>query len=171
MPLIDKSKYNLILHPKSQGNGREWGLDNFIRLIQLLDVQKFKIFISGVEKERVLLTPIFEACKDRVTDITGMMNLTEFISFIASCDGLVASGTGPIHLAAALGKDAFGIYPPIKPIHPGRWAPLGANAKVFVVDRTCYDCKGDKIACHCIHEVEPSWLQNSLYEAVKKAGG
>jgi heptosyltransferase-3 len=165
--LLDNHRYNLILHPKSQGNGREWGLENFIGLIRQLDGDKFKIFISGVEKERAQLASIFEALGDRVTDVTGLMTLPEFISFISAADGLVASGTGPIHLAAALGKDAFGIYPPIKPIHPGRWAPLGPKAKAFVVDRSCNDCKGNKLACHCMQEVEPMWLENALHEALE----
>lgn len=163
--LVETDRYNLILHPKSQGNGREWGLKNFIKLIELLDTEKYKIFISGVEKERELLQPIFDAVGDKVTDITGLMNLNEFMSFIAACDGLIASGTGPIHLAGALGKDAFGIYPPIKPIHPRRWAPLGPKAQVFVLDKDCTDCKSNKMACHCIHEVNPAWLKDALDKA------
>lgn len=163
--LLDASKYNVILHPKSQGNGREWGLGNFIQLIHHLDQQKFKIFISGVEKERALLQPIFEQVSKQVTDITGLMSLAEFLSFIHSSDGLIASGTGPIHLASALGIDAFGIYPPIKPIHPGRWAPLGPKAKVFVLDKKCTDCKGNSHDCHCINDVDPAWLKLSLHEA------
>jgi len=166
--LIEKDKYNFILHPKSQGNGREWGLQNFIQLIKLLEIEKFKIFISGVEKERELLQPIFDEAGDSVTDITGLMNLSEFMSFIAACDGLIASGTGPIHLAAALGKDAFGIYPPIKPIHPGRWAPLGPKAQVFVLDKLCTDCKGNKSACHCIREVNPARLEKALAQALEE---
>jgi ADP-heptose:LPS heptosyltransferase len=164
--LIDKNKFNLILHPKSQGNGREWGLNNFIKLVHLLDKDKFKIFVSGVEKERPSLEPIFAAVGSNVTDITGLMSLSEFMSFIAACDGLIASGTGPIHLAAALGTNAFGIYPPIKPIHPGRWAPLGPKARAFVVNRSCNDCKGNKVACHCIAEVEPEWLKKAFNEAI-----
>ncbi len=165
--LIKKDKYNLILHPKSQGNGREWGLENFIGLINLLDQTKYEIFISGVEKERDLLKRIFDAVGERVIDITGSLNLNEFMSFIAECDGLIASGTGPLHLAGALGKDAFGIYPPIKPIHSGRWAPLGPKAQVFVLDKACNDCKGNKIACHCINEVNPVWLKDALDKALQ----
>jgi len=162
---VQKDKYNLILHPKSQGNAREWGLDNFIRLINLLDTEKYKIFISGVEKERKLLQPVFDKTGEKVTDITGLMNLTEFISFIAACDGFVANSTGPLHIAAALGKNAFGIYPPIRPMHPGRWAPLGPKAEVFVLDKFCIDCKSDKNQCHCINEVDPIWLKDALDKA------
>lgn len=162
LKMIDQDKYNLILHPKSQGNGREWGLNNFISLVRLLDKNRFKIFVSGTVKERPLLQPVFDAVQEHVTDITGLMNLDQFISFIAACDGLVASGTGPLHIAAALGKHAYGIFPPIRPIHPGRWAPLGPGAKVFVVNKPCSDCRKDGPACHCIAEIEPGWVKMEL---------
>lgn len=167
--LLDTGKFNLILHPKSQGSAREWGLDNFIELINLLDKNVYHIFISGTTKEGQLLHPLFEKAGNWVTDITGQMNLDEFISFIARADGLVANSTGPLHIAAALGKYALGIYPPIRPIHPGRWAPLGPKAKVFVLDKFCNDCKKAPAHCHCITEVRPYLLNEALDNAVKNA--
>jgi heptosyltransferase-3 len=163
--LLDPSKYNLILHPKSQGSAREWGLNNFISLIRSLGKDKFNILISGTEKERPSLQPIFDQVKDQVTDITGLMNLNEFIAFIAQCDGLVANSTGPLHIAAALGKDAFGIYPPMRPIHPGRWAPLGPKVKVFVLDKDCSDCRKDPASCSCIMQVSPASIHAALEQA------
>ncbi|MHA4843154.1 glycosyltransferase family 9 protein [Flavitalea antarctica] len=154
--LINPEKYNLILHPKSQGNGREWGLANFVALINSLEPQRYNIFISGTEAERAMLQPVFDQVKEKVTDLTGKMDLYQFMSFIKRCDGLVASGTGPLHIAAALGKDAFGIFPPIRPIHPGRWAPLGENAKVFVAEKTCSDCRRAPASCHCMADIKPS---------------
>lgn len=44
---------------------------------------------------------------------------------------MVASGTGPLHLAAALGINAIGLFPTIRPIHPGRWQPIGMKAHFF----------------------------------------
>lgn len=160
--LITPEKYNLILHPKSQGSAREWGLDNFIKLVELLAPSQFTIFISGTEKERELLQPLFDAVGNRVTDITGTMSLGQFISFINACNGLVANSTGPLHIAAALGKDAMGIYPPMRPIHPGRWAPVGAHAKYFVVDKYCEDCKGNRVPCICIKSVPPVSIKKAL---------
>ena len=159
---IQPGKYNLILHPKSKGSAREWGLDNFIRLIRLLDQDRYHILISGTAKERSLLQPLFDSVGDRVTDITGLMGLDQFISFIAHADGLVANSTGPLHIAGALGKDAFGIFPPIRPIHPGRWAPLGPRARVFVLDKVCNDCKAPGTPCSCILGIQPESVQLAL---------
>jgi ADP-heptose:LPS heptosyltransferase len=160
--LISKDRYNLILHPHSQGSAREWGLKNFVELIQLLDKNRFNIFISGTQKERKQMQPLFDEAGEFVTDITGMMNLDQFISFINACDGIVSNSTGPLHIAAALHKDALGIYPPMRPIHPGRWAPLGAKAQVFVLNKSCVDCKKNKMSCHCITEIQPLSIKNAL---------
>lgn len=160
--LLHPGKFNLILHTKSQGSAREWGLGNFIELVRLLDENRYKIFISGTQSERSLMQPIFDEVGHRVTDITGTMNLDQFISFIHHADGLVAGSTGPLHIAAALGKTAFGIYPPIEPMHPGRWAPLGAKAKAFVVNKTCSDCRKNAHQCKCMYDVSPLVIAEAL---------
>ncbi len=160
--LIDKNKYNLILHPKSQGSAREWGLENFMLLIKSLDKSRYRIFISGTKQERQYLQPLFDKAGDVVMDITGLFNLNQFISFINQCDGIVANSTGPLHIAAALGKDALGIYAPMRPIHPGRWAPLGPKAKAFVLDKICNDCRNNKTPCTCIMSITPFEIKNTL---------
>ncbi len=166
--LIRPDKYNLILHPRSQGSAREWGLPNFIQLIRLLDKNRYRIFISGTKKERPSLQPLFDAtgeAGDSVTDITGLMNLHEFISFIGACDGLVANSTGPLHIAGALGRDAMGIYPPMRPIHPGRWAPLGLRVHIFVLNKDCLACRDTRIACQCIMDIDPLRVRDALERA------
>src|SRR5690606_23923683 len=78
--IIDTTKTAVILHPKSQGSAREWGIKNFVALIRLLDTRRFQIFISGTKAERSLMDDLFENVGDKVTDITGWMRLSEFIS-------------------------------------------------------------------------------------------
>lgn len=168
LKLIHPDKFNLILHPKSQGSAREWGLDNFSSLIRLLDKDRYAIFISGLAKEREFLQPLFKTFGNSITDITGMMNLPQFMAFINHCDGLVANSTGPLHIAAALGKTALGIFSPLRPIHPGRWAPLGFQAQYFALNKECSDCKHNNMSCHCITAVLPVWIKVALDEAAEK---
>jgi heptosyltransferase III len=167
--LIQPDKYNLILHPRSQGSAREWGLPNFIQLIRLLDKDRYRIFISGTKKERSSLQTLFDQAGDAVMDITGQMTLHELISFIGACDGLVANSTGPLHIAGAMGKDAMGIYPPIRPMHPGRWAPLGPRARVFVLDKNCSGCRDSGSPCQCIADVSPLLIRDALESATSMA--
>jgi heptosyltransferase-3 len=171
--LLDPAKFNLILHPKSRGHGREWGLENFMRLIELLPRDRFKLFVSGSAEEGKLVRAMLDDYPF-VTDLTGKLTLPQFMSFIAAADGLLASGTGPLHLAAALGIHALGIFPPIRPVHPGRWAPIGVRAKYFVMEKDCEACR--KTAdCACIRNVaaaEVSTYLLGLQKArVAQAGG
>lgn len=166
--LVNSNKYNLILHTRSQGSAREWSQQHFISLINMLDVNRYNIFISGTEQDKPFLQPLLDAVGEKVTDITGRMDLSQFISFINTCDGLVANSTGPLHIAAALGKDAIGIYPPMRPVHPGRWAPLGPKAKAFVLDKNCDNCRKGGI-CHCINEITPPQIKKELDNRVSNS--
>jgi len=150
---LDPIRFNLILHPKSRGHAREWGLDHFIELINLLPPEHFKIFVTGTAAEGQLLEPLLRACPS-VTDMTGRLSLAELMAFIARADGLMAASTGPLHLAAALGIYAVGIFPPLRPIHPGRWAPVGARAGVLVKDIACNACRKN-MNCTCIRDILP----------------
>lgn len=158
--LLDKTKFNLILHPGSQGSAREWGIDNFSVLIQQLPQEKYKIFVTGTKAEGESLRTFITA-HPQLIDLTGKLSLEELISFIAAANGLVAASTGPLHIAAALGKKATGLFAPMRPIHPGRWAPLGEQAKFLVLDKDCEACRKSK-ECACIRSITPGSVKEAL---------
>ena len=158
--LIDSTKTNVILHPKSKGSAREWGLENFSTLIDALDKNKFKIFISGTKEEGQLVKSLLEKHKD-IIDLTGQLSLKQFISFINHADALVAASTGPLHIASALGKTAIGLFAPMRPIHPGRWMPVGERANYLVLNKECSDCRKNN-DCHCIREIKAKQVVDLL---------
>lgn len=166
--LIRKDKFNLILHPRSKGSAREWGLDHFGELIDLLPEDAFEIFITGTQEEGLQLRQedFFRRNKS-VNDLTGRMDLSTLIRFIGSADGLVSASTGPLHLAAALGIHAIGIYPPIRPMHPGRWAPLGEKASFLVIPKVCHDCRNSHY-CDCIRQIRPEMVRDKIIDSIKR---
>lgn len=152
--MLDKNKTKVILHPKSKGSAREWGLLNFSKLIQQLPKEKYQVFVSGTKEDGMQLESFIKE-NEGVIDLTGKLSLNEFISFINMCDVLVAASTGPLHIAAALGVKAIGLFAPMRPIHPGRWAPVGKDAHFIVIDKKCDDCRnGGKCACIEVIEVQ-----------------
>lgn len=151
--MIDKTKFNLILHPGSQGSAREWGIENYSSLIAQLPTDRYKLFITGTAAEGESLRQFITA-HPQLIDLTGKLKLEELIAFISNADGLVAASTGPLHIAAALGKKAIGLFAPMRPIHPGRWAPLGENAKYLVLDKDCSACRKSR-DCACIKAIQP----------------
>ena len=157
--LLTPDKKNVILHPLSKGSAREWGMENFIELAKLLDADRFNVFVTGTQQEGLEIRSSGIFSIPHVYDMTGRMSLTELISFVSLADVMVAASTGPLHLAAVMGKQAIGIYPPIKPMHPGRWAPIGPKATSLVKDKACSHCrKGGK--CRCMMEIKPKEVFN-----------
>jgi ADP-heptose:LPS heptosyltransferase len=164
--LIDKRKFNLIIHPKSKGSAREWGLERYAELIKFLPQNDFNIFITGSNDEKKLLGDWLKNLPPNVHDVTGQFTLVEFIQFINKCDGLVAASTGPLHITAMLGKKAVGLYAPMRPIFPQRWKPIGFHADYLVVEKNCTDCKKNPTTCRCIKNIEVAAVAEKLQSSL-----
>lgn len=127
---LNPFKINVILHPKSQGSALEWGVDKFIELAQKLDVEKYTVFFTGTEKESIHFRNLLPN-QSNIIDLSGKMSLSELVAFIAASDVLVAASTGPLHIAGITNINAIGLFSSRRPIHPGRWKPLGPNVIIF----------------------------------------
>jgi len=136
-------------------------LDNFEQLVNLLPQDKYNIFITGTANEGEEMAKFIGKIGSKVTNLTGRLTLGELIAFIAGADGLVAASTGPLHIAAALGKVTVGLYAPMRPIHPGRWAPIGEKADFIVLNKECNKCAKGGV-CECIRSIKTSEVIDRL---------
>jgi len=147
----------LILHPKSNGNGREWPLQHYTALAEMLGkLDGVRVLVTGSPAEGELLAKQAPAllALPNVENLCGKLDLEGFTALVGGCDGLVASGTGPLHLAAALGRPVVGLFPPIKPIDTVRWAALGPRATNLARDTGCSHC-ADPARCSCMQAITP----------------
>lgn len=142
--LIDSSKKNVILHPKSQGSAIEWGVANFMGLAASLDSNNHTVFITGTEKEAEFFRSQIPN-QENIIDLSGQMTLDELIAFIAACDCLVAASTGPLHIAGVTGIHAIGLFQEKRPIHSGRWQPLGNQVSIITSEKISEETQPLKI--------------------------
>lgn len=149
---------HFILHPKSNGNGREWPLGHYTQLArELAAYPDITLLVTGSAAEGVLLAqqaPQLLAMPN-VRNLCGLLDLDALLALIGSSDGLVASGTGPLHMSSALGRPTLGLFPPLKPIDAARWGALGEQARVLCVERPCSAC-AEPQACACMRAIAPS---------------
>jgi len=147
----------VVLHPLSNQSAREWGLAHYGVLIELLFAQGFRLFITGTVTEGERMGKWLDGFveKGMVTNLTGKLSLTELIGFLRFTAFFVSASTGPLHIAAATGVHAIGIFPPMRPIHPGRWQPIGENVKVFCLAKACTDCR-KSTSCPCMTAIQPA---------------
>ena len=150
--LAAQAPFNLIVHPKSNGNGREWPLVRYEELARVLQGEPgVCLWVTGSPAEGELLAreaPGLLAMPN-VRNLCGRFDLAGLMAVIGVADGLVASGTGPLHMAAALGRPVLGLFPPIKPIDPTRWGAVGAQAQSLCAVQRCASCTGVE-ACACM---------------------
>lgn len=132
----------VVLHPKSKGSALEWEMDNFVKLAKELANRNCLVFFSGTEQEGASFRGKIPTNKN-IIDISGKFSLDEFIVFLNEVDALVACSTGPLHLAAILGKKAIGLYTGQRPMHPGRWKPVGKHVEI-ISDNSKVNAKSNK---------------------------
>src|SRR5882757_5917661 len=160
---LDGAAFNLVVHPKSKKSGREWPARNFLRLVQLLENEPVRILLTGMGCE---LQELEAECPEllahpKVLVLMGATEPAQLISLIAHSDGLVACGTGPLHIAAALGIHALGLFPRRASIDARRWHPLGLKAEAMQMAGSCVfpnnTCERDPTRqnCRCMMGIPP----------------
>lgn len=161
------SSYKLVLHPKSKGSAREWPARNYYLLAKSLP-SDFSVFLTGTAIEEVRMQKevpeLFSL--PNVTNLMGKLTLAELVCFLDYTDALLACSTGPLHIAAALGKYALGIYPDIRPMHPGRWKPVGKHTETLTIGKPdCTDCTNKPNHCSCIQKITVATIHAKLLAA------
>ena len=84
-------------------------------------------------------------------DLTGKTNLRQLVALLERADLVIANDTGPMHIAAALGRPMVSIYGPTS---PDRTGPYGRLDTVVQLDVECSPCFGR----HCSH-MKPAWAR------------
>ena len=157
--------FNVILHPKSNGNGREWPLTHYTELARLLQAGGVSFWLTGSAAEGDLLAREAPAllAMPHVRNLCGRLDLQGLCALIGVADGLIASGTGPLHMAAALGRPVLGLFPPIKPIDPARWGALGAQAQSLCGATRCATCTGVD-SCICMRAISAAQVAGQVMQ-------
>ncbi len=162
---LKTNKINIICHATSNGNGREWPIENFISLVKLADQNKYQFILTGVEKDNSILEKIVRACP-HVINYAGKFPLEQFIDLISRVDILIASGTGPLHIAAAIGTKTIGLFPPIKAINKERWGPRFTWSINLQADKRCQkSCNNQN--CQCMQQLTPELIYKSIQKITK----
>lgn len=168
--LLADDRLNVIVHPTTSGHAKRWKLESYGRLIESLPEDRYRIFITGTGEDAELIGDGLPFERANVTSLLGRLTLGELFGFVSRADALVSASTGRLHIAAALGKCAIGIFTAKRIAHPGRFAPIGRDAHALVYDPNCKKCL-DGLDCDCLEDVPPDAVVEILEAAVGRAQG
>ncbi|MEJ5351949.1 MAG: glycosyltransferase family 9 protein [Melioribacteraceae bacterium] len=157
---ILSQKSIIILHPGSGGSSLDFPVNKMKELAKKIsDELDVEILITGSKNEKELCQSL--AVSKKTKNIAGEFNLSELIALIDKCKLLIANSTGPIHIAAALGKFVIGFYPNIVTCSEERWGPYTNKRIIFKPKINCYDSTKEN---NCMDTIEVE----EVFEAVKK---
>jgi heptosyltransferase III len=136
---IDLKKPVIIIHPGSGGSAVDLPLNKFKELIESIhNSLKAEILITGTNSEMNLCHDLFVPGKTK--NLAGLFDLAELKALINYSDIFIANSTGPLHIAAALGKYVIGFYPKIAACSKERWGPYTDKSYVFTPNMDCVNC-------------------------------
>jgi ADP-heptose:LPS heptosyltransferase len=120
---------HIILHAGSNNSATNWSIANYEAFMQRALQEGCRVVWTGTEADAKTWSnrDTWSQHPD-VIDTIGKLTLDQLMSMIQVCDGLVASSTGPLHLASGLGRPCVGLYGNAAPIWPERWHPIGPKA-------------------------------------------
>lgn len=141
------------LHPGSSGSARYLQPGRMMELVyeclaRLAPHEGAKLVITGGSHEESLLQEIKSKAPD-VVIFGGEKNLglAALAELYRRAETVIAHGTGPLHLAAAVDTRVLAIFPPLHVLSERRWGPLTAKRLTWVPAVECpekYRCRGPK---------------------------
>jgi len=148
----------IALQPGARWENKRWPVDYFAKLVRGLaaDFPDVRFAILGGGADRALGEIIGAAAPDRCLDLTGRTSLPEMVEWIRLCELLVTNDTGPMHVAAALGKPVVAM---LGPTEPRRTGPYGQLDRVMQLPLPCVpcmksECRYDK-PFECLRAIAP----------------
>ena len=124
--LANEKRPIVVLCPGAVGPGKRWPESRYAELARLLKTDGVSVWVLGGPGEKAIANEISAGGK-YARDLTGEY-LRDGILAIAAADAEVANDSGLLHVAAAIGTPAVGLFGPTSPWHDG---PLNKIAAVI----------------------------------------
>lgn len=148
--LLEQKNFNFdrktaIIHPGSGGSAIDWPISRYKSLVNLLAQHlKINIIITGSASEEEICGKV--AGNSGAINLAGKVSLKELPALLDIADVMVSNSTGPLHIAAALGKNVIGFYPKITECLPQRWGPYSTRKNIFMPNIECDNCSKEQCA-------------------------
>ena len=147
--IADNRRPAVALAPGAVGPSKRWTTSGYAELAKRLTAEGVQVWVLGGPGETELAAEIAGPNQANARDMTGS-DLRNAILALAAADVAVSNDSGLLHVAAAIGTPAIGIFGPTSPWH---WAPLNPLAAVVETtsELSCRPCH--KPTCRMGHHL------------------
>ena len=150
---------------------RRWRPERFSQLVNALRALHtgYQFVFIGSDKEREYVQSIIGGAtvQQNCHNLAGSTHFGELAALLERCELLISNDSGPLHLAAALGKPCIALYGPESPQFYG---PVGNQSTVIYKAISCspcmniYDAKTFRCPynARCMSEIQVNEVQQAV---------
>ncbi len=159
------------LAPGSVGEAKRWPVAYYAEAAKQLAQSGVEVWIIGGPDEKPFAKEILQHAGSGVRDFTGG-KLSDGVIALSLASAVVANDSGLLHVSAALGVPAIGLF---GPTDPAKWAPINPVADL-ITHEPLLDCQYCmQYVCplqhhNCMREVMPSRVVESVKRALTISG-
>jgi lipopolysaccharide heptosyltransferase I len=136
-----------LLFPGTNWPTKRWPVAHFAAMVEPLQKRfGLRSIVGGSSGEAQLASQIRGA-----VNLAGKTNLRQLTALIERADLVISNDSGPMHIAAALGKPLVALFGPTNPTRTG---PYQREDSVVRLDIPCSPC----YARRCVHQSCLRWL-------------
>jgi lipopolysaccharide heptosyltransferase I len=123
--LFDSGRW-IAIQPGARWLNKRWPVEHFSEVVRQWSSMDsdIRFAILGGSDDRELGAAIAKISPARSLDLTGKLSLPEMIEALRVSALMITNDTGPMHVAAALGKPVVGIFGPTEPRRTGPYGQL-----------------------------------------------
>lgn len=136
--LVSKKKINVVIFPGATHNTKRIPAEKIISFIDNYEHPETAFYLLGSNQEEYLTAKIKKATNKLCHNLAGSFNLVELINAIDEADVIITNDSGPMHIAAALGKPQLAFFGSTD-VSLG-FKPLNPKALVLSLDLECSPC-------------------------------
>ncbi|CAL94423.1 glycosyltransferase family 9 protein [Azoarcus olearius] len=162
---IDPGRPYMVVHPGASAPSRRYPPERFAaalrRLAALSGAAMPQVVLTGDASEAALVDSVRASAP--AATLAGQLSLGELAAVLEGAALLLANNTGPVHLAAALGRPVVDLYALTNPQH----APWKTPSRVLYEDvpcRYCYRSVCPQGHHACLHLLDPERVATAARE-------
>lgn len=155
----------IALQPGARWENKRWPAEHFAAIVRRCAAAfpDVRFAILGGAAERPLAATIAAAAPARTLNLAGGTSLTEMVEWLRLSRLLVSNDTGPLHIAAALGRPVVALFGPTEPRRTG---PYGQINQVLRHPLPCSPCLKDTCRhphpLECLHGITPDLVATRI---------
>jgi heptosyltransferase-1 len=161
------------LQPGARWDNKRWPAASFAEVVRVLsrEFPEARFAILGSKEDDALGKLIAAAAPDQCLNLCGRTTLPEMVEWVRRCELMVTNDTGPMHVAAALGKPMVALFGPTEPQRTG---PYGKLEDVLRVELPCSPCLSPQCTYskpnECLRLISPEVVLRRVRSMLRTSG-